>query len=158
MDVHIPSQRQGLVVQKYRNQWMSHRSSTRRLFPSSRTLNSAFLFSSSSTCIPILLGLGITEQHVFRSTNETRFDGPCQGTGGSFGFQEAATEVAAPINCRSTLSRYASFPNSMRGTHPMVCDVRVLAATYHQERNIRERVGQDMWVTRRRYRRRCFVH
>ena len=56
-------------------------------------------------------------------------DGPCQGTGGSFGFQEAATEAAAPINCRSTLSRYASFPISMRGTHPMVCDVRVLAAS-----------------------------
>ena len=31
MDVHIPSQRQGLVVQKYRNQWMSHRSSTLRI-------------------------------------------------------------------------------------------------------------------------------
>ena len=31
MDVHIPSQRQVLVVQKYRNQWMSHRSSTLRI-------------------------------------------------------------------------------------------------------------------------------
>ena len=29
---------------------------------------------------------------------------------------------------RTCLSRYASFPISMRGTHPMVCDVRVLAA------------------------------
>ena len=33
-------------------------SGSRRLFPSSRTLHSAFLFSSSSTCFPILLGLG----------------------------------------------------------------------------------------------------
>ena len=23
---------------------------------------------------------------MFRNTNETRFDGPCQGTGGNFGF------------------------------------------------------------------------
>ena len=27
-----------------------------------------------------------TEQYVFRSSNEVRFVGPCQGTGGSFGF------------------------------------------------------------------------
>ena len=38
---------------------------------------------------------------MFRSTDEARFDGPCQSTGGSFGFRETATEVAAPINCRS---------------------------------------------------------
>ena len=60
---------------------------------SSRFLPHAFL-----SC----LVLERTEQHVFRSTNETRFDGPSQGTGGNFGFQYAATEVAAPINFRST--------------------------------------------------------
>ena len=52
------------------------------------------------------LVLGRTEQRVFRSTNKTLVDGPCQGTGGRFGFQDAATEVAAPINCRSTPYTY----------------------------------------------------
>ena len=45
--------------------------------------------SSSRLPLPAFLSclvLGRTEQHVFRSTNETRFDGPCQGTGGNFGF------------------------------------------------------------------------
>ena len=110
VDVHIPSQRQVLVVQKYRNQWMSHRSRTHRI---STTIS---IVENTQFSFHLLVFLymhsypawswGKTEQHVFRSTNETRFDGPCQGTGGNFGFQEAATEVAAPINCRSTPYTY----------------------------------------------------